>query len=651
MLGGNKMLGFVRVAAAVPKLKVADCHYNTLEILNSIEEAKKNDIKVLVFPELCITAYTCADLFFQQPLLAATNEALESILENTRQTDMLIAIGMPIAISNQLFNCAVLINKGKILGAVPKTYIPNYSEFYEKRWFSSSFNLSEDTIHLCNQDIPVGTDLLFVLKDNEQICVGAEICEDLWAPIPPSSYASINGANIIINLSASNETISKSQYRRDLVGQQSARCLAAYIYCSAGCDESTTDIVFGGHSIIAENGSVLSESERFSQHSELIYKDIDVQKLNADRKKSTSFMEGYNTVVTKKPRKIVFDLTSNTIDSLERFIDPFPFVPTNESVKSIRCEEIFSIQVAGLAKRIKHIHSKSIVLGISGGLDSTLALLVCVKTCDYLGLSRKSVIGITMPGFGTTDRTYTNAINLMKALGVTIKEISIKQASMQHFEDIGHDPTRHDLTYENTQARERTQILMDVASMTNGFVVGTGDLSELALGWATYNGDHMSMYGVNCSIPKTLVRSLVYWISQTDFVTEAARDILIDVLDTPVSPELLPPDENGQIHQITENLVGPYELHDFFLYYMVRFGFSPTKILYLTQNAFKEKYSRDIILKWLNVFYRRFFTQQFKRSCLPDGPKVGSICLSPRGDWRMPSDACYTIWMKELENL
>lgn len=645
------MLGFIRVAAAVPQLKVADCMYNATEILKCIDDAKKNDVKILVFPELSITAYTCADLFFQQTLLKAAITELTNILEKTKQEDMLIAVGMPVVIAQQMFNCAIVIHKGKILGVVPKTYIPNYSEFYEKRWFSPSFNLTEDSINLCDQNVPVGTDLLFALNGQQDICVGAELCEDLWAPIPPSCYSSINGANIILNLSASNEITSKSHYRRDLVAQQSARCLSAYIYCSAGCDESTTDIVFGGHSMIAENGSILSETQRFCQYAQLIYKDVDIERLNADRKKSTTFMEGYTHLVTKKPRKISFDLDLNRITSLERYIDPFPFVPTNEVIRSSRCEEIFSIQVAGLAKRIKHVNSRSVVLGISGGLDSTLALLVCVKTCDYLGISRKSVFGVTMPGFGTTDRTYNNAVNLMKALGITVKEISIKKACMQHFEDIGHDYTIHDLTYENTQARERTQILMDVASKENGFVVGTGDLSELALGWATYNGDHMSMYGVNCSIPKTLVRSLVHWTSQTDFVNETARTILLDVLDTPVSPELLPPNDNGEINQITEDLVGPYELHDFFLYYMVRFGFSPTKILYLTENAFKEKYSRAIILKWLKVFYRRFFTQQFKRSCLPDGPKVGSICLSPRGDWRMPSDACYTIWIQELDSL
>ncbi len=649
------MFEFVRVSAGIPKLKVADCDYNTIEILNLINLAHEKQINILVFPELCITAYTCGDLFLQKTLLDSAKKSLATILDKTSNIEMLIALGMPIEFNNQLFNCAVLINKGKILGVVPKTFIPNYSEFYEKRWFSSSLNIVSNInkINLCNQEVSINSDLLFKVKDTN-ICIGVEICEDLWATVPPSSYLSLKGANIILNLSASNEIVAKNDYRYNLVSQQSARCMAAYIYSSAGCDESTTDVVFSGHSIIAENGSILCESEKFSQQSQLIYKDIDIEQLNADRKKTTTFMENNNYLnkyFFKDIEIINFSLDIPKINKLERFICATPFAPADDYIKSKRCEEIFSIQVAGLAKRIKHTKSNSSIIGISGGLDSTLALLVCVKTYDYLNLDRKNIIGITMPGFGTTDRTYTNAINLMKSLGITIKEISIKEACLQHFKDIEHDKNIHDITYENTQARERTQILMDMANKENGLVIGTGDLSELALGWATYNGDHMSMYGVNCSIPKTLVRSLVNWVADVEFSDEKSKNILLDILDTPVSPELLPPNEQGEINQKTEDSVGPYELTDFYLYNMLRFGFSPTKILYLAENTFKDKYSREIILKWLKIFYRRFFTQQFKRSCLPDGPKVGSICLSPRGDFRMPSDASYNIWVNELDNL
>lgn len=644
------MFGFIRVAAAVPKLKVADCIYNTDEILKMIEDAQKNNIKILAFPELCITAYTCADLFFQEVLLNSAKKSLEVILNKTQDIKMLIALGMPISIDNQLFNCAVIINSGKILGIVPKTYIPNYGEFSEERWFASSFNLISKSINLCDQIVDIGTNLLFNLdlKDS-YICVGVEICEDLWAIIPPSSYLSLNDANIILNLSASNEIISKSEYRRDLVCQQSARCIAAYVYSSAGSDESTTDIVFSGHSIIAENGKILEETKRFSRKSELIYKDIDTEKLMIDRKKTNTFMDVYNNQIYKEMKKINFYLDINTSNKLEYFIEASPFALDNTDIMNKRCEEIFSIQIAGLAKRVTHTKSKSLIVGISGGLDSTLALLVCVKTYDYLELNRRNIIGITMPGFGTTDRTYSNAIKFMKALGITTKEISITKACLQHFDDIGHDVNLHDITYENTQARERTQILMDIANKENGLVIGTGDLSELALGWATYNGDHMSMYGVNSNIPKTLVRSLVYWISNN--IDTDVKNVLLDILDTPVSPELLPPNQKGEINQKTEDLVGPYELHDFYLYNMLRFGFSPSKILYLAENAFNNKYSHDIILKWLKIFYKRFFTQQFKRSCLADGPKVGSIGLAPRGDWKMPSDASYNVWINELENL
>lgn len=642
------MYGFVRVGAAVPKLEVANCKYNAQEVLELIKIANQKGIEVLAFPELCITAYTCGDLFFQQTLIDSSLEALKYLLENTKNIDMLVAIGMPIVVDSQLLNCAVILNRGKILGVVPKTYVPNYSEFYEKRWFSSSRDIISDTIDLCGQQVPIKSNLLFKDK-NSNLCVGVEICEDLWTVVPPSSYLSVNGANVILNLSASNETVSKNEYRYNLISQQSARCMCAYVYSSAGCYESTTDVVFSGHSIIAEDGNIIGETKKFSQDSELAYNDIDIERLDMDRKKTNTFMDAYShSNIYSEVLKIDFELEHCRDSKLIRCINPLPFVPFDDKIKSQRCEEIFSIQVAGLAKRIKHTDAKTIVIGISGGLDSTLALLVCVKTCDYLKLERKNVLGITMPGFGTTDRTYLNAINLMKALSISTKEISIAKACLKHFEDIEHDVNIHDTTYENTQARERTQILMDIANKENGLVVGTGDLSELALGWATYNGDHMSMYAVNSSIPKTLVKSLVEHAAYC--LDEKSKNILLDILNTPVSPELLPPDKDGKIEQKTEDLVGPYELHDFYLYYMVRFGFSPKKILYLAQIAFSDKYDYETILKWLKVFYRRFFTQQFKRSCMPDGPKVGSICLSPRGDWRMPSDASYTLWLDELNN-
>lgn len=642
------MFGFVRVGAASPKLKVADCNYNVSEILKVISKAEDKKIKILVFPELCITSYTCGDLFFQQSLYTSAIQNLNRILDATKNLDMAIALGTIVHLDNQIFNCALIINRGKILGAVPKTYIPNYSEFYEKRWFSSGNNIMSETVNICGQNVPIAAKLLFDLK-KYNICIGVEICEDLWATIPPSSYMSLAGANIILNLSASNELVSKNEYRLQLISQQSARCICAYVYSSAGCGESTTDTVFSGHNIVSENGTMLTQSKMFSKESELIFADVDIERLNADRIKISTFTERYNH--SEKLQKIEFNLDLEENENLERNIYPFPFVPAKDSKRDKRCEEIFSIQVAGLAKRIQHTNCKSLVIGISGGLDSTLALLVCVKVCDYLEIERKSVYGITMPGFGTTDRTYSNAVNLMKSLKINTKEISIAEACKKHFEDIGHNMDIHDTTYENTQARERTQILMDIANQLNGLVVGTGDLSEMALGWSTYNGDHMSMYGVNSSIPKTLVRSLVKWTINTEFVNDSAKEILIDILNTPVSPELLPPDKSGNIDQKTEDLVGPYELHDFFLYYMVRFGFSPKKIVYLAENAFKNKYSHETIIKWLKIFYRRFFTQQFKRSCVPDGPKVGSICLSPRGDWRMPSDASYSIWIEELDNM
>ena len=646
------MYGFIRTAAAVPKLKVADCIYNTDEILNIIEEAYKKDVKILAFPELSITSYTCADLFAQTTLIEYAEKSLERIAEFSKDKDMFITVGLPVCCDNQTFNCIAAISKGKILGLIPKTCLPNYSEFYEERWFASSADIISDEITICGQTVPIGADILFTAENIKNLTIGIEVCEDLWSPIPPSSYQSIFGATIIINGSASNELATKHEYRRNLVSQQSSRCICGYIYSSAGTGESTQDTVFSGHSMICENGNMLSESKRFLKEGNIIISDIDIELLANDRKKNTSFM----TQLRKNEgpvffRTVKFTLSENSIDDFYRTVKTAPFVPDNNIMLNERCEDIFNIQVTGLSKRITHTNSKALVVGISGGLDSTLALLVAVKACDYIGLDRKCVHGITMPGFGTTDRTYNNALNLMKSLGITLKEISIKDAAIQHFKDIGHDINIHDVTYENTQARERTQILMDYANKEYGMVIGTGDLSELALGWATYNGDHMSMYGVNGGIPKTLVRVLVKWVAENETLGEGAAEILFDVLDTPVSPELLPPDKDGNINQKTEEIVGPYELHDFFLYYVVRFGFTPAKILFLAEKAFNGKYTRETLIKWIKNFYRRFFAQQFKRSCLPDGPKVGTINLSPRGDWRMPSDAVGRIWLDEAEKL
>lgn len=646
------MYSFIRTAAAVPVLKVADCVYNTEEIIKLIDEASKKDVKILAFPELSITSYTCGDLFAQSTLIEYAEKSLEKIAEFSKDKDMFITVGLPVCCDNQTFNCIAGISKGKILGLIPKTNLPNYSEFYEERWFSSADDLISDEITICGQTVPIGSDILFTVENIKNLTIGIEVCEDLWSPIPPSSYQSIFGATVIINGSASNELATKHEYRRNLVAQQSSRCICGYIYSSAGTGESTQDTVFSGHSMICENGNMLSESKRFLREGSLTIADIDLELLANDRKKNTSFMTQLRK--NERPlffRNIKFTMEENSIDEFYRTVKPAPFVPDNNAMLNERCEDIFNIQVTGLAKRITHTNSKSLVVGISGGLDSTLALLVAVKACDYLGIDRKNVHGITMPGFGTTDRTYNNALNLMKSLGVTVKEISIKDAAIQHFKDIGHDINVHDVTYENTQARERTQILMDYANKEWGMVIGTGDLSELALGWATYNGDHMSMYGVNGGVPKTLVRVLVKWVAENENLGNNSAEILFDVLDTPVSPELLPPDKDGNINQKTEEIVGPYELHDFFLYYVVRFGFAPAKILFLAEKAFKGEYSRETLIKWIKNFYRRFFAQQFKRSCLPDGPKVGTISLSPRGDWRMPSDACGRIWLDEAEKL
>ena len=622
--------GFIRVAAAIPDLKVADCTYNISKIAEQIQQAEEENVQVLCFPELSVTAYTCADLFLQKQLLKDALKAIEELLLITYNKNIVIIVGVPLVVSGQLYNCAAVIQNSNILGIVPKTHIPNNNEFYEKRWFNSAKTNRTSEITIVGESIPFGTDIIF---SNADFSFGIEICEDLWVPVPPSTQHALHGAEIIFNLSATNELIGKHNYLRQLIEQQSARTNAGYVYASAGYGESTTDVVYAGNGIIAENGKIIETSKRFSFEPQLIISEIDIEKLQADRLKNSNF---YNDKSEQIYRTIDFKNYGQTNFELKRRFDKHPFVPSIAN-RNDACEEIFSIQVGGLAKRWKHTNAKTMIVGISGGLDSTLALLVCVKTADKLGYDRKQIIGITMPGFGTTDRTYNNAVNLMKSLGITLKEISIKDACTQHFADIEHDSSVLDVTYENTQARERTQILMDMANKHNGLVVGTGDLSELALGWATYNGDHMSMYAVNSGVPKTLVRYLVDWAAHE--LDEKSEIILQDVLKTPVSPELLPADTEGNISQKTEDLVGPYELHDFYLYYFVRFGFTPEKILFLAKNAFSEIYTDEIIEKWLQVFLKRFFAQQFKRSCMPDGPKIGSINLSPRGDWRMPSDA------------
>ena len=639
--------GFVKVAAAVPRVKIADCKYNAGQLESLIAIADGKGVQIITFPEMCITAYTCGDLFGQQLLLEEAEMGLMQILNNTRQLDIISILGMPIAVNSTVINAAVVIQKGKILGVVPKTYLPNYKEFYEQRWFTSALQVAEDNVRLCGQIVPMGTNLLFETSDTT---FGIEICEDLWSTIPPSSTLALQGAEILFNLSADNEGIGKHSYLRSLISQQSARCIAGYVFSSCGFGESTTDVVFAGNGLIYENGSELAHNKRFSLEEQLVISEIDVERLRAERRINTTFAASKGTVPSdKKPLRITTEFVNSKELNLTRTFDMHPFVPQGETLNE-RCEEVFSIQVAGLAQRLVHAGAKTAVIGISGGLDSTLALLVCVRTFDKLELPRKNIIGVTMPGFGTTDRTYHNALSLMKSLGITIREISIKEACIQHFKDINHDINIHDVTYENSQARERTQILMDIANQTWGMVIGTGDLSELVLGWATYNGDHMSMYGVNGSVPKTLVKYLVKWVAEND-IDEESRITLLDIVETPISPELIPADENGEIQQKTEDLVGPYELHDFFLYYFMRFGFRPSKIYYLANIAFKDIYDEETIKKWLSTFFRRFFNQQFKRSCLPDGPKVGSISISPRGDWRMPSDASSATWLKEIENL
>ena len=639
--------GFITVAAAIPQVKVADCIFNTQQIESMIAQAEGKGVEVIVFPELCITGYTCQDLFRQRALLEQTETAVMMLLDFTRKLDVITIVGLPVIVGDLLLNCAAVIQKGDLLALIPKTYLPNYSEFYEKRWFASSQDLHPTEIRFAGTRITVTREPQLIRTCDGAI-LGIEICEDVWAPAPPSNRLALAGADLIFNLSSSDELIGKHAYLKSVLAQQSARTITGYIYSSSGFGESTQDVVYGGNALIYENGKLIASAERFSMKPQLIISQIDIERLRTERRTNSTYVNAQRGNVAS-----ILDAHSITPRDfvMLREIDPHPFIPKSKDMKA-SCDEVLNIQVSGLAKRMLHTNSKNVVIGISGGLDSTLALLVCVKTFDKLGLSRKGIIGVTMPGFGTTDRTYHNAIALMESLGVTIKEINIAKSVMQHFEDIGHDPKVHDVTYENAQARERTQILMDLTNKIGGFVVGTGDLSELALGWATYNGDHMSMYGVNASVPKTLIQYLVRYVAEEmEGDDKKGAEVLLDVLDTPISPELTPADEKGNIKQKTEDLVGPYELHDFFLYYFLRFGFSPRKIFLLAQHAFEGKYDDETIKKWLTTFIRRFFSQQFKRSCLPDGPKVGSVSLSPRGDWRMPSDAMSTLWMEECKNL
>lgn len=637
-----KEQGFVRVGAVVPKLKVADTEFNCNEIIKQIERASNNKIQIAVFPELCVTGYTCQDLFEQDILLEYAEKAINKIMDYTNNLDIICIIGMPIKAENQLFNTAVVIQKGRILGIVPKTFIPNYSEFYEKRWFASSKNTNKKEIEILGQKVPFGIDLLFKDKTNNEICFGIEICEDVWAVEPPSNKLALLGANIIFNLSASNEVIGKKEYRRELVKMQSAKTISGYVYCSSGVNESTSDVVFSGDSMIFENGSCLANNSRFDFKSNMIFTEIDTKRLSNDRRKNTSFM---GNPVHLEYREIEINIPDN-IENLTREYSKTPFVPEDKKKISEICEEILNIQSYGLAKRLLHTNINKTVIGISGGLDSTLAFLVTIKAYEILNLSKENIIAITMPGFGTTSRTHNNSMKLINEYGATFREINITKSSLQHFEDIGHDKNIKDVTYENAQARERTKILMDIANKENGLVIGTGDLSELALGWCTYNGDHMSMYAVNASIPKTLVKYIIKWVAENS--KQECKNIINDILDTPISPELLPPDEKGNIEQKTEEQVGPYILHDFFLYHFLRYGAEPKKIYILACKTFKQDFKEEEIKHWLQVFIKRFFTQQFKRNCIPDGPKVGTVSLSPRGDLRMPSDASYNIWLNNF---
>ena len=633
--------GFIKVAAITTTIRVADVNYNKEQIKNKMNEVWVNGCKIAVFPELCLTGYTCSDLFYQQQLLNHSKEALNEIINYSKNMDTLFFIGLPLSVGGKLYNVAATINQGKLLGFITKSYLPNYGEFYEMRQFVRGPQIPR-LIEYNSEKVWFGPNILFQADNISNLIVSGEICEDLWVPNPPSTKAAINGATIIVNCSASNDIIGKSDYRKTLISSQSARIISAYIYSNAGEGESTTDVVFSGHNIIAENGSILKESTRFNN--EIIYSDVDIYRIISERRKNTSFI-----MENDELPKVLFHIDNALkYHKLDRIFSKTPFVPDNEDEKTKRCEEILMIQALGLKKRLEHTKCKTVIIGISGGLDSTLALLVTIKAFDLLKLEHKNIITVTMPCFGTTDRTYNNACILTNKLNTTLREINIEKAVKQHFTDINHDIDLHNITYENGQARERTQILMDIANQLNGMVIGTGDMSELALGWATYNGDHMSMYGVNASIPKTLVRHLVKYIADESPID--LKETLYDILDTPVSPELLPP-ENGEISQKTEDLVGPYELHDFFLYYMLRFTYEPNKIFRIATITFENTYTPEFILKWLKTFYYRFFSQQFKRSCLPDGPKVGTVAVSPRGDLRMPSDACVNTWINSLDSI
>ena len=634
--------GYVKVGASTLELKVSDTIYNVQMIKKQIDEAVNKNIQIISFPELSITGYTCGDLFNQDILIDKSYEGLKDLVDYSKDKMIVIIVGSPIKCENKLYNCAVVINNGKILGIVPKTYIPNYNEFYEMRWFKSSNDLKIKEINLFNEFVPIGVDLIFTSKLDDELKFGVEICEDVWSLYPKSNDYASSGASIIFNLSASNETIGKYDFRKELIKMQSIKTISGYVYSSSGINESSTDLLFSGSSLIYENGKLLSENNRFDFNSNLIYSDVDIKRLVNDRRKNTSFISNTD----KEYRNIYFTTSKNNL--ISRKYSKYPFVPSNEDKREERCKEIINIQSSALAKRLKHTNIQKCVIGVSGGLDSTLAFLVIKKAFEKLKIDNKNIIAVTMPGFGTTNRTYENALDLIKINNATLKEIDIKKACLVHYSDIDQDINNHDITYENAQARERTKILMDIANKENALVIGTGDLSELALGWCTYNGDHMSMYSVNSSIPKTLVKYLVKYIADTD---KKNKKVLYDILSTPISPELLPADEEGNIKQITEDKIGPYILHDFYLYHFFRYGASPKKIYMLAVNTFENEYSKEEILKWLKVFIKRFFTQQFKRSCMPDGVKVGSISLSPRGDLRMPSDASYNIWIKELEEI
>ncbi len=640
------MNSLLRIAAIVPELRVGDIEFNTKEIISSLEKAKKDGAEIVLFPELCITGYTCADLFYQSKL---RREAVNALIEITKSSGLIgitAVVGLPIEVNSKLYNCAALISNGEILGIVTKTYLPTTGEFYEERWFSSELDRVGEFVKIEGKEIPFGADLLFVAENFPELKIGIEICEDLWAVIPPSSELAISGATLLLNPSASNEILGKFEYRKELVRQQSARCIAAYVYSSAGANESSTDVVYSGHALVAENGSILAESSRYSFETQMTLVDIDLERLVNDRIRNSSFSK---STTLQNFREISFALTLIPKEKLIRVIPRMPFVPSNPEKRNTNCEEIFLIQSTGLTKRLKHTNSKKVVLGLSGGLDSTLALLVCVKAFEILGLDKEGIICITMPGLGTTNRTRSNAENLSFEFGTSLLVIPITPAVLQHFKDIAHDVNVHDITFENSQARERTQILMDVANKENALVIGTGDMSELALGWCTYNGDQMSMYGVNAGIPKTLVRYLIEWRADSEYKNEIGK-ILHDICETPVSPELLPA-KDGEIVQKTEEVVGPYLLHDFFLYYMLRMNFSPSKIFFLAKQTFAGEIDNGEILKWMKVFYQRFFSQQFKRSAMPDGTKVGSVALSPRGDLRMPSDASVNLWLAEINSL